>query len=131
MIFLRFRDICQYLLSYGVDIDCEDSTGKTCLHHVIEKRNVKLLKFFLDEAADIEITDALKNTPLMTAVTCNNADAVKVLLDNGATMTKQNYKGQTCFDLAIEYGLEEVATAIVKHNRYNFDLSPFFSDFER
>ena len=89
------------------------------MHHVVEKRDKNLLKFFLEERANLEIVDNNKNTALITAVVCKNVDAVKILLDNGAAITKQNIKGQTCFDLAIENGLGEIATVIVKHDRYD------------
>ncbi|KAL4874323.1 ankyrin repeat-containing domain protein [Aspergillus karnatakaensis] len=58
-----------------------DNTGRTtALHQAILLNNGTALKILLDAGADLLITDAANNTPLLTAVNANNESAIKLLI---------------------------------------------------
>jgi hemoglobin len=56
----------------------------TALHMAARRGNVEVIEALLDEGADIEARDSVRDTPLRRAVNCNKVDAAKVLLARGA-----------------------------------------------
>ncbi|KAH6608424.1 hypothetical protein Trco_001770 [Trichoderma cornu-damae] len=97
----------QRLLSLGAELKAQDDFGRNILHYMfIGEVNIgsstyeKLLAYTLDKAPDLSNqADGNGETPLhyaaIRAVSNNNADEVRMLLDAGADPTAVNKKGDT------------------------------------
>ncbi len=73
------EDIIKFLLSKAVNINEQDSEGKTPLMYLIEKQNVKLIKQFLAEKPDVEILDNNENDALYYAKNTSNNKIISLL----------------------------------------------------
>lgn len=61
----------------------------------------------------VNVSDYDKNTPLHLAAVHNHADAVGLILDNGANMNAQNSSGMTPLHLAAKQGFIDVVRVIL------------------
>lgn len=62
------RDVLDFLLKEGVDINCKDSRfGDTALHRAASMGSVKTVEFLLDRGAAIDILDGNRLTALANA----------------------------------------------------------------
>lgn len=61
-----------------------------------------IIRFLIEQGAQINTIDNRGNTPLHTAVTYEEPETVKLLLELGADTSIKNRKGMTAYDLAIE-----------------------------
>jgi len=72
-------EIIKYLLSRAININEQDSDGKTPLMYAIEKQNIKLIKQFISSKVDIEISDNNGNNALWYAGRENNNKIISIL----------------------------------------------------
>lgn len=84
----------------GVSIDSEDDYEATPLHHAVKNENCSLevIKYLLDNGADIRATDEDGQTPLHYLVQKFRKDAIDVaclLLDHGAEIEELDDLGRT------------------------------------
>lgn len=103
--------LAELLLNLGVNVDASNWYGRTALHAAIAAGNVELVIVLLDHGAAHSIPDCLKHTPLDLAAQHGRLDVVQLLLNVGATSGIRN---KTCFDGAVEAGLRESHTEVVK-----------------
>ena len=79
----------KFLLKHGVDIDTENSYGRTALHNAVDGGHLELVKFLLKQGASTNTVDRVFRitcTPLISALwklreNRYDADAVKVYLE--------------------------------------------------
>lgn len=77
-----------------------DGNGKTLLHLMVEKNNVKLVKLLLKKGAPIDQRDEQGRTPLHLAAASGKIELVAFLLSKGAAVNQQDEQGQTPSHLA-------------------------------
>lgn len=91
-------DVAQTLIKAGADVNYKNSQGEAALHWAAGKNNVTLVRYLISHGADVNIKDSGQLTPLHYAVGCNSGrstlNTVKVLLENGANVFSENYKGE-------------------------------------
>lgn len=87
-------DIAEILLDAGVQLDAQDSEGRTPLHHASEIQNLKMVSLFIKRGADVNIKDNEGVTPLFLT---DNIELIKLLLKNGAEINTKDSTGQTPF----------------------------------
>lgn len=92
-------------LDTGLDVNLKDSTGLTLLGQAAKHGNVELIKALVaTKKADLETADKQGRTPLMHAATTRNAQAVRVLLDAGASTATKDAIGSTALSWAAMRG---------------------------
>ena len=64
---------------------------------------------------EIDPEDSFQNTPLHVAATYDNSNVVKLLLKNGADVTKVDQGGQNVLHKAAREGNNKVVVAVIEH----------------
>jgi hypothetical protein len=90
------------LLERSADVSAKGSFGWTALHQAsaFGYKNVETIELLLNFNAEIDVTDKLDETPLMTAIKFSKTDSVKELLVRGASLDLKNYDNRTALELA-------------------------------
>lgn len=84
-----YKELVEYLISKGSDIDAMNSVGQTALCNSVFFGKNPIAKFLIDEHADINKTDTrFRLPPLVAAVRSNNLEMGGVLLARGADVNK-------------------------------------------
>lgn len=122
------RDVLEFLLKDGVDVNCKDSHfGDTALHRAASMGSVKTVAFLLDRGAAIDVLDGNRLTPLANACSKGKkmgsavallllrrgADAKYVRESDGMTAYKFGLWGQCLqevFDALEQAGAEKPGT---------------------
>ncbi|MEM8710717.1 MAG: ankyrin repeat domain-containing protein [Planctomycetota bacterium] len=90
------------LLDAGADVNHASKTGITALTAAVRHADgLPTVKRLLERGADPDLAMRDGTTPLMKAASNRLAEAVRLLLDAGATRTMTNRKGQTALDMAV------------------------------
>jgi ankyrin repeat protein len=113
------EDIAMTLLDAGADVKLQNTSGLAPLHAVSFRGNCKLAKACLAKHADINQPTNEDTTPLHFAVNSQDEDIVKLLVDAGADLSREDKKGETAFYLAAKQGISnvDVAVYLCKHIR--------------
>lgn len=90
------KEMAEFLISLGADVNGEDGSGQTPLHwNIITNKPLDLIRFLIDSGADVNTKDNDGKTPLHMAVGGHNIDCVKLLIEMGADVGAKNSYGQT------------------------------------
>lgn len=114
------------LLDHGADINYEGFDG-TALHAASGKGHIKAMETLLNRGADIEAHDYAGRTPLYSAISSENEDAVRLLLDRGAKLDSPSAY-ETPLEAAASAGHLGVVTLLldsgadINHARYQTPL---------
>ncbi|MCG7378108.1 ankyrin repeat domain-containing protein [Paenibacillus sp. ACRSA] len=87
------------ILRSGGDVNQEGKPFPP-LHNFADYNNVVAMRFLLNNGADQESRNDCKQTALHRAVSAENADAIKVLLEYGVDLYAKDRDGTTPIDLA-------------------------------
>ncbi|WP_432632612.1 ankyrin repeat domain-containing protein [Brachyspira sp.] len=81
----RFGDkiIKELVLNYGRDINQTGENGIGGLYQAVKNNNIKAVKFFIENNANIEIASADETTPLILAIEENKPKIVTLLIKEG------------------------------------------------
>ena len=90
-----------------------DFCDSTALNWAINKNQTAIVKFLLENKADVNAGNA-KMTPLHTAVVNGNKEIVELLLAKGANANIK-YENKTLMQLAESYGHNDIATLLRQH----------------
>lgn len=85
------------MIDRGADVY---KTGWTPLHYAATGGHVDMIKLLLDNHAYIDTESPNKTTPLMMAAQYGTAQAVKLLIEEGADITLKNEVGMTALDFS-------------------------------
>ncbi|RBQ31920.1 hypothetical protein CRU92_03905 [Arcobacter sp. FW59] len=118
------NEIIEYYLNNGVKLDEND--GFSVLHAISKNENISLenIQKIIDSGGDInEPTSKVLMTPLMTFIANNgenNVEKIKLLLENGANISKTNFLGKSAYDflqnIKNEEKREEIKNLLDKYN---------------
>lgn len=100
------------LISYGVDVDAQNLSGRTALSETCRTGRKDMAVLLIDSGANVNATDTLGRTVLMDAVQGQNLDMVKLLLNNGANAGVQDMNGRSAYHDAAQTGKIEIINAI-------------------
>lgn len=79
-------------------------TGKTALHIVVERRDIRWLNFLLSKKARPDVKDRDGLSPLMRAVELNFVDGVEAIISRNADVDYPNRSGETPLIKAVLLG---------------------------
>ena len=69
----------------------KDDLGETPLYCATEQENIEMVKYLLEQGADVNIKDYTLETPLQCAVRKRNKKIVELLVNNSADV---NYEAE-------------------------------------
>jgi uncharacterized protein len=99
-------------LEAGVDVN-KTTWGVTPLYIAVHFNRPQMIKPLLEYGADINaLAGSKKRTALHKAVSKNNEEIVRILVDNGADRSIVNKKGKTSLQEAEEHGNEVILEAL-------------------
>ncbi|XP_032684367.1 acyl-CoA-binding domain-containing protein 6 [Odontomachus brunneus] len=79
-----------------------DDIGLLPIHWAADRGHVEILKFLVEQGADLNSLDLEEQTPLHYAACCGHVEAVRYLLSIGADTSRKNGDGMTPKDIAID-----------------------------
>ena len=86
----------------GLGVPDKDK-GLTAVHWCVVEDMMEVLKLVTSTGADLNMQDLCEgNTPLHTAVECQNVKAVSILVENKVDLNRQNLLKKTPLHLAVE-----------------------------
>ena len=103
--------LAEVLVKKGADVN---KTGWTPLHYAATSANLPIIKLLPENYAYIDAESPNKSTPLMMASMYGTAEAVKLLIDEGADMTLKNQQGLTAQQFAQRGNRLESAALLLK-----------------
>ncbi|UCC38611.1 MAG: ankyrin repeat domain-containing protein [Candidatus Aminicenantes bacterium] len=88
------KQIAEYLLSKGADINLKNSDGRTPLHFAASNRQKDVVELLITNGADLEAKDIYDNTPLNSATYGGDIEIIKLMIEKGANIkTLSGYNG--------------------------------------
>lgn len=100
-----------------IDLDAVDSHGVAPIHYLMGSRigdsmrvKIDILVHLVGCGANINITDAIGQTPLHLALIAGHEEIVKLLINWGAKLDIMDMLNQTPLKLAKKYKMKDVVT---------------------
>lgn len=113
-IYSRNPEICKLIIKYISDINSRCNTGETSLHMACNLQLLNIVQILIDNKIDLDIQDFDHEfTSLHYAVTLNNRDITKLLLNSGANPNIQDVFGNTPIHYAINENSSESITILL------------------
>ncbi|KAM7359430.1 ankyrin repeat and SAM domain-containing protein flippy [Cochliomyia hominivorax] len=99
--------VARMLLNKKANMEAKDIYGLTASHLAVDANQGEILKFALENGANVEARDACGWTLLMRAVVmASDLSILKLLVISGADMQSKDMNDLNCMDLARLYGNE-------------------------
>ena len=98
---LHYNEVICTLLRYNADVNIEDATRQTPLHHAVRNGRFQVARTLLRRHANANAPDNERNTPLRVAARVGQANIIKLLLDGGATVESYSRIKEIPLHLAI------------------------------
>lgn len=84
------RDVMNFLVKHGADVNKTYADGKTPLILAVENSHRLVTKSLIGRGADVNLQDGAGRLPLQVAEDLGNQDIIRLLLRNGALNETQN-----------------------------------------
>ncbi|KAJ0059586.1 hypothetical protein NL108_001965 [Boleophthalmus pectinirostris] len=106
---------CRVLMDLGADPNILNKALLAPLHVAVSKGHNTLIELFMSySATDCNLQGDLGNTPLILASSLNNAEALSILIKNGARLCQQNRLGHFPVHAAAFAGSKKAMEVIIK-----------------
>lgn len=117
-------DLIKRLVERKVNLDIQDKSGNTALHHVLktviyinnDQTGRDTVHYLLDNGANIDIKDKDENTPLIIAVKNQDLDMARTLLEKGANPDIYDQDMRTALYWAAEQGHLALFNELLQRN---------------
>lgn len=107
-----FKDIAEYVIQRGIEVNEPDSYGYRPLHLVKSKAMAELL---ISKGADVNLRDNYGLAPLHNAVLEGYREIMELLIARGADINAVENKGFTPLKMAVKYKLPELEEILKQH----------------
>nr|WP_257029479.1 ankyrin repeat domain-containing protein [Neobacillus niacini] len=101
-------DTVRRLIKEGVDINTQDSEGRTSTMIATYNNDAETAKILIDAGADVNIQDDMENNPFLYAGAEGYIEILKLTIKAGADPTITNRYGGTALIPASEHGYVDV-----------------------
>ena len=99
-----------------IDINRKDAVGRTPLHIAAEKGYIDVAMFLIEMGANVNVTDANGNTPLIFIIhKTRDMEIIKRLLEKGAAVNTQNRTGETALMYAAWRGHTNIVHLLLEN----------------
>ena len=103
----------EIFLDAGSDLSKTDKLGRTALHFAASiGTNLELIELLINKGANVNSQSSGGETPLMKAISFDNADAAKCLLEKGADAEIENTMNRNSYSFAKASRNDEILTAM-------------------
>ena len=124
----RSRDLVEYLIKSGLDIEARSDSQWTPLHSQAYGGHTDGVELLLEHGADIEAKHAYDMTPLVSSVRWDRIDVAKLLVEKGANVNAANTLGRTPLIISATEGYAELADTFLDNGA---DFSRKDNDYKR
>ena len=90
-----YKDLANFLLENGADINVRDKDGNTALMLAIRSENTEIATFLIENGADVNEKTDSGDTVLMVAARNGNYEDAKFFIENGADINSNDTHGKT------------------------------------
>ncbi|OTF83741.1 26S proteasome non-ATPase regulatory subunit 10-like protein [Euroglyphus maynei] len=109
------KDIVEYLVNKGADIDAATVNGQRPLHYAASKGWIDICRYLVESGATINVCDRLKQTPLHRSVSRGHEDIVRYFLSlPGIQINVSDIMGNTPLHLACEEERETIIKLLIQ-----------------
>ena len=103
-----FMEIIRCLVEHGANVNSNSENGmKTAPIHLAAMNNEEItlepLEYLIRNGANVNVLDAMGNTPLFYAFGRGNTKAIKLLKDSGANIKIRNIEGVLYDEVTVQY----------------------------
>ncbi|CAG9319991.1 unnamed protein product [Blepharisma stoltei] len=120
---LGLKNIIAALIHAGFNIDARDSMGNTALCHVAKYGSIDILKYLIENGADINNAINIKKSksPIKMAIEKGRADSVIELINSGADLLSKDNNGLTALEYASNLNMLDIVEILKEaaENREN------------
>ncbi|MFK2826804.1 ankyrin repeat domain-containing protein [Bacillus sp. B190/17] len=109
----RETDAIRKLIKEGVNINSQDSQGRTATMIATYHNDVETARVLIEAGADVNIQDDMKNNPFLYAGAEGYIEILKLTIEAGADPTITNRYGGTALIPASEHGYVDVIKALL------------------
>lgn len=103
------RELVEYLLENGADIEARSDGQWTPLHNQAYKGQKDAVELLLEHGADIEAKTSFGHTPLLSSIRWDRLDVTKFLIEKGANVNAATELGRTPLIISAVEGNLEIA----------------------
>ncbi|KAJ5076860.1 serine/threonine-protein kinase sty13 [Anaeramoeba ignava] len=115
----------QKLISSGEDINKRSEfSGQTPIYLALQKNKKEIVRYLVENGANLNIIDNNGLTPLMIAVDSESHDMVEFLLSYGANVDAVNEYGETCLHKVIDQNSK------ISYILLSYGANPFLKDID-
>jgi ankyrin repeat protein len=110
------RDMVEYLITIGADIEAKSGADWTPLHSQAYSGHKDGVELLLEHGADIEAKTSFGITPLMSSLRWDRIEVTKLLIENGANVNPTTELGRTPLISSTIEGNLEMAKLLLDHD---------------
>ena len=110
------REMVEYLIKIGLDIEAKSSALWTPLHNQAYKGNLDGVELLLEHGADIEAKTSFGMTPLLSSLRWDRINVTKFLIEKGAYVNPTTELGRTPLIVSAVEGNSELARLLLDNH---------------
>ena len=114
------KDVTEFLLANGANVNAEDEQGNTPLHLAASEGRKDVAEQLLANGADVNAKGKQGNTPLHLAASGGKKDVAEQLLANGADVNAKDKQGNTPLSWVKSSRHKDIAELLRQHGGHDF-----------
>lgn len=114
--YLGYKDITEYFIQKGVDLDAKTDEGETPLHYAARNEKLEIVSLLLQNGAQVDIKCIRGRTPLHVVSRENGNVAIgKLLIKNGADINSRDNNERTPLAFSTFRGYKEFVKFLLEN----------------